>query len=116
MKHIPLLILLFALGACAPKHSSDSPQPLSLDDWAHLSWTPPTENTDGSVLTNLAGYKIYYGTTSGEYNVVITLDNPSLSEYLVENLPTGYTYYFVITAFNSSGVESGYSVEGFKSL
>jgi hypothetical protein len=32
-----------------------------------LSWTAPTQNDDGSTLTDLAGYRIYWGTTSGSY-------------------------------------------------
>jgi len=32
-----------------------------------LTWTPPTKNTDGSQLTDLAAYKIYYGLSQGDY-------------------------------------------------
>ena len=76
---------------------------------ASLSWLPPTENTDGSPLTNLQGYKIYYGTTPGVYPNVITIDNPGISSYVVENLSENNTYYFVLTAYNTNGVESSYS-------
>ena len=81
---------------------------------ATLSWQPPTENTDGSVLTNLAGYKIYYGTEAGNYTEIITIDNPGIAEYIVDNLPPGNTYYFVITAFNAEGIESEFSPAGSK--
>lgn len=83
---------------------------------ASLSWLPPTQNTDGSSLTNLAGYKIYYGTSQGVYPNIITLNNVGLAAYVVENLSNGSTYYFVITAFNSDGVESVYSAVGSKAL
>ena len=73
-----------------------------------LSWLPPTQNTDGSALTDLAGYKIYYGTTPGNYTEQIHIDNPSINTYVVENLSPD-TYYFVVTSINSSGVESGFS-------
>ncbi len=73
-----------------------------------LSWTPPTQNTDGTALTDLAGYKLYWGTTAGSYPNKITIDNASVSTYVVENLVPG-TYEFVATAFNSSGVESDFS-------
>lgn len=72
---------------------------------ATVSWTPPTYNTDGSTLTNLAGYRIYYGTSSGALNQTVELKNPGLSSYMIENLPAG-TYYFGVKAFNSSGAES----------
>lgn len=75
---------------------------------ATLSWTPPTQNTDGSALTDLAGYRIYWGTSSGNYDNSVTINNPGVTTYLVENLAPG-TYEFVSTALNSGGVESDYS-------
>jgi len=77
---------------------------------ALLSWVPSTENTDESVLTDLAGYKIYYGTSPGNYSETITLDNPGLSSYLVESLPSA-TWYFVMSSYNASNIESSYSGE-----
>lgn len=73
-----------------------------------LSWTPPTQNEDGSTLTDLAGYKIYWGTTPGSYTNSVRIDNAGISSYVVDNLVPG-TYEFVATAFNASGVESVYS-------
>ena len=73
-----------------------------------LSWTAPTENTDGTPLMNLAGYKLYYGLSQGNYPNQVRVDNPSISTYLVENLLPN-TYYIVATSFNSLGVESAYS-------
>lgn len=75
---------------------------------ATLSWIPPTQNTDGTPLTNLAGFRIYYGTSLGNYPNVITVSNPGITSYVVENL-TANTWYFVSTSFNSSGMESDYS-------
>ena len=75
-----------------------------------LGWIPPTQNSDGSPITNLAGYKIRYGTTSSEYTQTIALQNAGLTRYVVDNLPSG-TYYFAITAYNSQGVESAPSGE-----
>ena len=75
---------------------------------ATLSWTPPTQNTDGSGLTNLAGFKIYYGTSLGNYPNQITIINPGITTYVVDNLSAN-TWYFVSTSFNSSDMESDYS-------
>lgn len=83
---------------------------------ATLSWLPPTEYTDGSPLTDLAGYKIYYGTAVDDYPNVITIDNPGIATYVIDNLPAGNTYYFVITAFGSDGIESDYSAVGSKTI
>lgn len=75
---------------------------------ATLSWTPPTSNTDGTALTNLAGYRIYYGTSASALNQQIQVANPGLSTYVVTGLPKG-TYYFAVRAYNSAGSESGLS-------
>ena len=82
---------------------------------ALLSWIPPTENTDGSSLTDLAGYKIRYGTSSGSYSHIITINNPGITSYLVENLASA-DWYFVVTSFNSTGKESNYSGEVSKTV
>jgi hypothetical protein len=73
-----------------------------------LNWTAPTQNEDGTTLTDLAGYKLYWGTTPGSYTESVTIDNASVLTYVVENLTPG-TYEFVATSFNTSGVESRYS-------
>ena len=75
-----------------------------------LNWTPPTENTDGTPLTNLAGYDIHYGSQSGDYTQSIPVDNPGLATYVVDNLTPG-TYYFTVSAVNSVGTESPVSSE-----
>ena len=75
---------------------------------ATLSWAAPTQNIDGSTLTNLAGYRVYWGTSPGSYPNSVTITNPGVTSYLVENLVAG-TYYFAVTAFNSPGEESSYS-------
>jgi hypothetical protein len=73
-----------------------------------LSWTAPTQNTDGTTLTDLDGYKLYWGTTPGSHPNSVTIDNESVTSYVVENLVPG-TYEFVATSFSTSGVEGRYS-------
>jgi hypothetical protein len=82
---------------------------------ATVTWVPPTLNTDGSPLNDLAGYKVYWGTSVGNYPNSTTLNNPGLTSYVVSNLAPG-TYYFVATAFNSNGVESTFSGVGSKTI
>ena len=82
---------------------------------ATLSWLPPTEHTDGSPLT-LSGYKIYYGTEIGNYTNTINIDNAGLVNYMIDNLPSGHTYFFVITSIDSNGLESDYSVVASKTI
>lgn len=82
---------------------------------ATLSWTPPTQNEDGTPLTNLAGYRIYYGTESGNYTRTVSIPNPGISTYTIDGL-TPNTYFFVSTAVNTVGVESNYSNETTKTV
>ena len=80
-----------------------------------LSWTAPTENTDGSALTDLAGYKIHYGKSSGNYDNEILINTAGTTTYFVDNLVPD-TYFFAATSFNTSGVESSFSGEAVRSV
>lgn len=82
---------------------------------AQLSWTAPTTRTDGSALTDLAGFKVYWGTEQGNYSHSVTLDNPSVTTYVVEEL-TPATWHFVATAYDSNGVESAFSNPASKTI
>ncbi|HEY6454240.1 MAG TPA: putative Ig domain-containing protein [Steroidobacteraceae bacterium] len=76
-----------------------------------LSWTEPTTDTDGSPLTNLASYIVYYGTASQAYTNTIVVSNPDELSYVVGSLVVGQTYYFAVKAVTSSGTQSGFSPE-----
>jgi hypothetical protein len=82
---------------------------------ATLSWQPPTQRTDGSPLVDLAGYRILYGTSSSNLSNRVTLTNPGLTSYVIENLAQG-TWYFAMTAFDASGAESDQSGVGSKTI
>ena len=69
---------------------------------ATVSWNGPTQRTDNSSLNNLAGFKIQYGLSSGTFNKQITVKNPGLSMYIVENLSSG-TWKFRVRAFDAAG-------------
>jgi Putative Ig domain len=82
---------------------------------AQLSWTPPTTNTNGSALTNLAGYRIYYGTSATALTQQIQIANPGIASYVVSGLTRG-TYYFAVRAYNSVGAESVSSSQASKTI
>ncbi len=67
-----------------------------------LTWDPNTE-------TDLAGYKLHYGTSSGSYNQVVDAGNQTFGT--VSNLISGQTYYISVTSYDSSGNESTNSSE-----
>jgi hypothetical protein len=94
-----------------------------------LIWDVPTTNTDGTPLTDLAGYELFMGTSSHKYSRTINIpigdgllsckdvgDNKDGSKkitkcsYTVMGLQQG-DYYFVISAYNTSGKKSVYSNE-----
>ena len=77
-----------------------------------LSWVAPEENVDGSTLTDLAGYRIYYGTSSRNYSDMVDLSNPSTTAHTL-TLASG-DYYVAMTALDADGNESGYSNEVIK--
>lgn len=73
---------------------------------AQLNWTAPTENEDGSILTNLAGYKIYYGQSITNLNVSIVVNAPLETSYDINNLDSDNSYFFCISAYSAAGFES----------
>jgi hypothetical protein len=76
---------------------------------ARLSWTAPTQNTDGTSLTNLAGYKVHYGNASRSYTQTVTISDPATKTWVLSLGPG--TWYFAVTAVNSAGEQSAYSGE-----
>jgi hypothetical protein len=82
---------------------------------ATLTWLPPTTNTDGTPLMNLAGYKVYWGTSPGNYSSSATIMSPGITSYVVESL-TPNTYYFAVKALNGAGAESVFSNAASKTI
>lgn len=81
---------------------------------ANLSWLAPTQNTDGSALTNLAGYRIYHGTNASSLSYAAQV-GASTTSYIYGSLASG-THYFAVSAYNAVGVESALSTVGSKSI
>lgn len=73
-----------------------------------LSWSPPTTNADGTPITDLAGYRIYYGRSSSTLDELVVVSNPGTTRWVVDNL-SATTWYFSMTSYNSSGIESARS-------
>jgi hypothetical protein len=76
-----------------------------------VGWVAPTANTNGTNLSNLSGFKIYYGTASKQYTSSITVSSPTALSYVVTTLTVGQTYYFAVAAVSTAGTESAYSPE-----
>jgi hypothetical protein len=106
---LQLIAIIISLYSCGGGSGSST----SSSNSATLSWEAPTTNADGTPLTDLGGYKVYYGTSSGNYTV--SLDVGNVTTYKIDNLTPG-TYYFAVTAYDTSGNESGYSNEVSKTI
>jgi hypothetical protein len=87
---------------------SDDDLDSSIEDSVTLSWGAPTTDSDGSDLTDLAGYKVYYGTSYGTYSQ--SIDIGSYTGAVINDLSSG-TWCFAVTAYDTSGNESDYSSE-----
>lgn len=108
------LVAAAAAGCGGEVNTESVPGPDTAVGAATLAWTAPTTNADGSALTDLAGYKIYYGVVPGTYST--SIDVGGNTSYQISNLTAGRTYYFTVTAYSTSGGESDYSNEVSKSI
>jgi hypothetical protein len=70
-----------------------------------VSWTVPSFNTDGSALTDVSGYRVYYGTSPSNLAQSILVAGVGLTSVAVTGLPAG-TYYFAVATVNSTGQTS----------
>jgi hypothetical protein len=75
---------------------------------ATVNWTPPTDNSNGTALTNLSGYQIHYGTASNNLAQTVQVTNAGLTSYTLSNLTAG-TWYFAVTSYTSAGTQSSMS-------
>jgi hypothetical protein len=80
------------------------PEPANPIRSLRVEWTAPTRNTDGSPLTDLAGFRIYYGTERDRPFNVLELSDPAQTRHTF-NLTSG-TYFIEMTAFDLNGNES----------
>ncbi|MDR4479399.1 MAG: fibronectin type III domain-containing protein [Nitrospira sp.] len=91
--------------ATTPAASSSTPKTAS----ATVSWNANTEQ-------DLAGYRIYVGTRSGSYGFAGPFEVTNRTSFTIPNLPVGATYFFAVSAFDTTGNESAKSAEVSKSL
>jgi hypothetical protein len=73
-----------------------------------VNWSTPTQNTNGTPLVNLAGFRIYYGSSANNLSQSAQIANPGVTSYVVANLAPG-TWYVGLADYTASGVESSLS-------
>jgi hypothetical protein len=93
--------------------NTPTPPPPSSTASFSLSWTAPTSRADGTPLSlaNIDGYRIYYGTTRGNYPNQVNITNGAATGKTVNNLASGKKYYLVMTTYDYAGRESAPSGE-----
>ena len=99
----------FSLGMALVAATIGTTQALASSAQTTLEWDPPVYNADGSVLTDLEGYRVYYGTQSGIYSEFIDTEN--MTSTTVSLLEWDTDYVFAVKAYNHDDVESDFSEE-----
>jgi len=84
---------------------------------ATVKWVAPTENSNGTALTDLAGYTVYYGTSASTLSQgqSVQVSNPAALSYTVTGLTSG-TWYFAVASYTSSGQASTLSAVSSKTI
>lgn len=107
-KYLVISSLIFQLIACSSGDGSGQ----AAGGIGALAWVAPTERADGAPmsLSEIAGYKIYYGDAAGVYPNIIDVLDKSAVELDLKSLSPG-RYHFVITTVDTEGRESRFSEE-----
>jgi hypothetical protein len=85
-----------------------SAAPTNASGNATVTWVPPQQNADGTMLTDLAGFRIYYGTSADELTQAVDISTNGTTSFRIANLPNG-TWYFAVAALNAAGIEGDLS-------
>ena len=101
-------------SASLPSFSIDVTSPATTGT-ATLTWTIPTTNTNGSTVTDLAGYYVHYGTSANDLSNIVQVASAATTSYTVTNLTAG-TWYFGVAAYASDGTQSALSNIGSKTI
>jgi len=82
---------------------------------ATISWDAPTTNNNGTPLTDLAGYRIYYGSSPEDLSHTVQISTVGLQTYVIDDLEAG-TWYFAVRSVAANGTESTLSDVAVKTI
>jgi hypothetical protein len=82
---------------------------------ATLTWVAPMTNTDGTPVTPLSGYTLYYGTSASSLTQSVVVSGSTTTSYTITGLASG-TWYFALAADAADGTQSAKSNVGSKTL
>jgi hypothetical protein len=106
MRRNLVMLMALSVAACsqvdpgAPRTATSQ----SATGSATLNWSPVTQSTDGTILTDLAGYTVYYGASPLALDTAVVLSDPNQTTYIVAPLTAG-TWYFAVSAYTTTGVQ-----------
>lgn len=103
------LSLIMTIYGCGDIGNNPAKPGLTTTASGTITWVPPTTNTDGSSLTDLAGYTVFYGTSSGNYTNSTDVGNTT--SYAFINPTPGTAYYFAVKVYDAYGNTSAFSNE-----
>ena len=114
LNYLLTLILVLPLVACSGGDgglADDGPGAAS-SNAVNLTWVAPSEREDGAglSLSEIAGFRIYYGAKSGDYSNTIEVDDHTATQAVLAGIPSG-TYFVAVTVVDVDGRESSYSSE-----
>jgi hypothetical protein len=93
-------------GASNPPAPAPIPAPTPAPTYsASVSWTVPLRNTDGSALTDVSGYRVYYGTSPSNLSQSVLVSGDGVTSVTITGLAAG-TYYFAVATQASTGQAS----------
>lgn len=124
LKCLLTLVLIFSLVACSGGSggsggdggtgnlNGSNSNPSGSNTALELTWVAPSERADntGLSLSEIAGYRIYYGTEKGNYQNQFEVNDGSAQQAQIAGVPSG-AYYLVMTTIDTDGRESSYSPE-----
>jgi hypothetical protein len=105
---LPVLFSVAAIGCTDGGSAPADPPAGGFSGTATLEWSRPSSNEDGSALTDLAGFKVYYGREAYTLEQVVDVRGATVSKAEIQGLGHG-TWYFAIASYNTEGVESARS-------
>ncbi len=99
----------FELTCSGPQGSTKSLVTVNLENRVTVAWQAPAENTDGTPISGLSGYRIFYGEQSGSYSDDTFVADPQATEVELDLAPG--SYYMAMSAVTAAGIQSALSNE-----
>ncbi len=114
LNYLLALILVLPLLACSAGDGglAEDGSGAASSNAVNLTWVAPSEREDGTglSLSEIAGFRIYYGAKSGDYLNTIDVDDHTATQAVLAGIPSG-TYFVAVTTVDVDGRESSYSSE-----